>query len=265
MCHSENMATIKAMEEGVVNSTAVMVPCPWFPEAAAYAKENPKADVGIHLTLTNEWGKYRWGSVLPKGEVSSLLTCEGYLHGESPDVSKNVKAEEVEKELRAQIERAIAFGINPTHLDSHMGSLFWDRADLFEVYLKLGREYKLPILLNEKFFGYMIPGEDHSAKFKKHLNDKDLVITDKVMMDPGMKTREELFSFYNEQLSSLVPGLNVMLMHLGFNDEELNGITARAKNRQWDLEYFTSDECREILKDNDIKLVTWRDVGKVME
>ena len=264
MCHSENMATIKAIEEGVVNSAAIMVPCPWFPEAALYAEKHPKVDVGVHLTLTNEWGKYKWGPVSNVAEVPSLITLEGFMHEECPDVSKNAKADEVEKELRAQIEKAIAHGMNPTHFDSHMGCLFWDREDLFKIYLKLGKEYKVPVLLNTDFFSYMVQGEDHSDKFVKHLDDKDLVIAKKVMMDPGKRTREDLFKYYNEELSSLVPGLNVMLMHLGFNDEELRGITARAKNRQWDLEYFTSKECKKILEENSIKLVTWREVGAVM-
>lgn len=264
MCHSENMATIKGMEEGVVNSASAMVPCPWFHEAATYAKNNPNADIGLHLTLTNEWGKYHWGPVSDSIEVPSLINSNGHMHEECQDVSENAKVDEVEKELRAQIEKAIALGLNPTHFDSHMGCLFWDREDIFRVYIKLGKEYKVPILLNEGFFSYMTEGEDYSEQFMKYLDDEELVVAKKVMMDPGKRTQKELYKYYDDELSSLETGLNVMLMHLGFNDEELRGITARAKNRQWDLEYFTSEKCKKFLEESDIKLVTWKEVGAVM-
>lgn len=264
MCHSENMATIKGMEEGVVNSASAMVPCPWFHEAATYAKNNPDADIGLHLTLTNEWGKYHWGPVSDSKDVPSLINSKGHMHEECQDVSKNAKVEEVEIELRAQIEKAIALGLNPTHFDSHMGCLFWDREDIFKIYIKLGKEYNVPILLNEGFFSYLTEGENYSDRFMKYLDDDDLVITKKVMMDPGKRKRKDIFKYYDDELSSLESGLNVMLIHLGYEDEELRGITARAKNRQWDLEYFTSEKCRKILKDNNIKLVSWREVGAVM-
>lgn len=266
MCHSENLATIKAMEDGVVNSASIMVPCPWFTEAAQYTKEHPDLDIGIHLTLTNEWGKYKWGTVADACEVPSLIAENGYMHSECPDVSKHAKVEDVEKELRAQIEKAIAAGVKPTHFDSHMGCLFYDRADLFEVYINLGKEYGVPTMVNKEFFTYMIPGEDHTAKFIKYFEDPELIITNKVMMDPGIKSKEELFKFYTSLISSqLVSGLNVMINHVGYNDEELRGITARAKNRNWDLEYFTSDQCRKALKENNIQLVTWREVGTLIK
>ena len=264
MCHSENLATIKAMEEGVVNSASLMATCPWFTEAAQYSINHPDLDIGMHLTLTNEWGRYKWGTVADACEVPSLITSEGFMLEECFDVSKNAKIDEVETELRAQIEKAIKQGVNPTHFDSHMGCLFWDREDIFQVYLKLGKEYKVPVLLNEGFFSYMTEGKDYSEKFLKYLDDKELVVAREVMMDPGENTREGLFKYYTNELTSLESGLNVMLVHVGLNNEELRGITARAKTRQWDLDYFTSEKCKSILKENNIKLVTWREVGAVM-
>src|SRR5687767_12588442 len=118
MAHSVNAASIKAMETGLVNSASIMVPCPWFPEIAAYARRNPNADLGLHLTLTSEWELFRWGSVLSKDRVPTLFDRTGYLYVTEDVAAANIDPKEAEAEIRAQIERARAFGIQPTHLDS---------------------------------------------------------------------------------------------------------------------------------------------------
>src|ERR1700722_16307725 len=116
--HSANAASIEALESGAVNSASIMVPCPWFPEIADYAKSHPQIDFGLHLTLTSERVYYRWGPVASKDKVPSLLDENGYFHHDwSRDTHINPK--DAELELRAQIERALAMGVRPTHLDSH--------------------------------------------------------------------------------------------------------------------------------------------------
>src|SRR5688500_12383661 len=139
MAHSVNAATIKGFESGLVNSGSIMVPCPWFAEIAAYARANPQADLGLHLTLTSEWTTFRWGPVTPKDRVSSLLDKNGYFQLTETEAAAKADPKEVELEIRAQIERARASGIQPTHLDSHMGTLYQNKA-LFEIFLKVARE-----------------------------------------------------------------------------------------------------------------------------
>src|SRR6267378_983818 len=120
--HSVNAATIQALESGLVNSASLMVPCPWFPEIADYAKSHPAADFGLHLTLTSERVYYRWGPVASKDKVPSLVDQNGYFHHDwSPET--HIDPKEVEIEIRAQVARAFAMGVKPTHLDSHQNRL----------------------------------------------------------------------------------------------------------------------------------------------
>src|SRR6201981_3985119 len=124
MNHSVNRATSEALEKHWITSASILVPCPWFLEAANFAKAHPDADLGIHQALNSEWTQFRWGPVSSRDKVPSLLDDQNYLPLDTPDVVKNAKPAEVEAELRAQIERAQKFGVHVTHLDTHMGGLF---------------------------------------------------------------------------------------------------------------------------------------------
>src|SRR5206468_8962519 len=117
VAHSVDAASFDALDKGVISSASIMMPTPWVAEVAAYARAHPNADLGLHLTLTSEWETYRWGSVESKDKVPSLLDSAGTFPNEDAPVAKNAKQTEVERELRAQIERALGLGIHPTHVD----------------------------------------------------------------------------------------------------------------------------------------------------
>jgi predicted glycoside hydrolase/deacetylase ChbG (UPF0249 family) len=142
--HSQDRASFAALDRHAASAASIMVPCPWLTEVAEYAKAHPGADLGLHLTLTSEWQSYRWGPVASLNEVPGLLGADGNLWPDVPFVAKHASSAEVEKEIRAQVERAMKVGIRPTHLDSHMGTLFG--AAYFPVYVKVAREYGLPFL-----------------------------------------------------------------------------------------------------------------------
>jgi chitin disaccharide deacetylase len=261
MAHSVNAATIKAFESGLVNSGSIMVPCPWFSEIAAYARANPQADLGLHLTLTSEWTSFRWGPLTPKDRVSSLLDKDGYFYLTETEAASHADPKEVELEITTQIERARASGVQPTHLDSHMGTLYQNKA-LFEVFLRVARKYKLPVRVARTWFS--------RADFLPEILKADDVYIDRVLdINPGVAANDWA-RFYGDAIKNLEPGVTEVVIHLAYDDGEMRGATFNhpdwgAAWRQRDFEFFTSKTFRKLLQENQIKLITWRELGKLVK
>jgi predicted glycoside hydrolase/deacetylase ChbG (UPF0249 family) len=262
MSHSINSATFQTLDAGAINSASIMIPCPWLPEVAAYARSHPNADLGLHLTLNSEWTAYRWGPVTSKDRVPSLLDKDGYFYNSTQEASAKINPREAEMELRAQIERARAVGIQPTHLDSHMGLLFQTR-DLLTVLMRVARDYKLPVLLSPDF---AIMGGD-TTLFAGVLKPSDILIDHIVTIMPDVPP-ERWGQFYEEKIKQLQPGVTEMIFHLGHDEAELRGAMAGfdgwgAAWRGRDTDYFMSDAFRRLLRENNVQLVTWREIGKL--
>jgi len=258
VAHSVNEATIKAFASGLVTSGSIMIPCSWVPEIAAYARANPQADLGLHLTLTSEWRDYRWRPLLA-GSVPSLLDENGYLYLTESEAASKIKVDEVDKELRAQIERARKLGIQPTHLDSHMGTLYQSR-ELFETLLKIARENKLPIRVSKEMFTRM-------NYLPNILKPEDVVLDHIITIDPSV-SNDGWAKYYSDELKSLSPGVTEMVIHIAHDDAEMKAITVDHPNwgaawRERDFQFFTSEAFRKVLEENKIKLITWRDLRKV--
>src|SRR4030095_15750766 len=149
VAHSVNSASFKAMQTGAVNSGSIMVPCPWFSEVVSYIKENPKADLGLHLTLTSEWNYYKWGPVTPSSAVPGLVNKNGFLYASADSVVMLASPAEVEQEIRNQVKKSIQMGIDPTHLDAHMGTLF-SSPGFMKAYIKVGKEFNIPVMLSHQ-------------------------------------------------------------------------------------------------------------------
>jgi chitin disaccharide deacetylase len=260
VAHSEDAASSDALDQGAVTSASIMIPCPWLLEVAAYAKGHPDADLGLHLTLTSEWKTYRWGPVASKDQVPSLLDPTGYLYPDTPQAIGTLKPAEVEREIRAQIDRAIALGIHPSHLDSHMGTLF-SRPDLFAIYVKIAHEYKLPFLA--------FIGPDTPTALSAVLSDKDVLLNSIVIADPSIRP-EAWKDFYLNAIKNLKPGVTEFIVHLGHDDAELQAITLDhadygAAWRQRDYEVVTSPEFKQALAANHIILIRWKDLKKLLQ
>jgi predicted glycoside hydrolase/deacetylase ChbG (UPF0249 family) len=258
--HSEDAASFDALDKGAASSASIMIPCPWLTEVAAYAKAHPDADLGLHLTLTAEWKSDRWGPVASKDTVPSLFDPDGYLWPETEPAVQHIKADEAERELRAQVERAIAIGIHPTHLDSHMGVLF-SRPDLFAAYVKIAREYKLPFL---GMLGPMV-----SPEMRKSLSDKDIFPDAIIIAGPGLAPAGWK-DFYVNAIKNLKPGLTEIIVHLAHDDAEMQAVTVDhpdygAAWRQRDYDAITSPELKRALQDNHVILIHWKDIKKLIQ
>ena len=249
MCHSVNAATFKALDEQAITSASVMVPCNWFSEAAGYASRNAGRDLGIHLTLTSEWTQYRWR---PLTGGASLVDATGHFLSRAP--ASGWKLEEARLELSAQIEQARHAGLVPTHLDSHMLSVF-SNADLARSYFDLGRQSGIPFFVSRP----LIPGLENL------ITDTDIVVDNVFSLRPGLPEREWK-QYYLRVLESLKPGLNVLIVHLGYDDTELQAVTAGhafwgAGWRQRDYDAIMSEEFRAAVKEHNIQLVGWNQLN----
>jgi chitin disaccharide deacetylase len=259
VAHSEDIASFDALDKHAATSASIMVPCPWLTEVADYAKSHPGSDLGLHLTLTSEWKTYRWGPVESKDKVPSLLDPSGYLWPDSEPAVQHIKADEAEREIRAQVEHAIAMGIHPTHLDSHMGVLF-SRPDLVALYVKVAHEYKLP------FLGML--GPNAPPAMRAAFSDKDILVDSVVIAGPNVPAADWR-RFYLDAIKNLKPGLTEFIVHLAHDDAELQAITVDhpdygAAWRQRDYDVITSVDFKKALDDNRVILVHWSDLKKLL-
>lgn len=256
--HATNAASLRALEEGHVSSASVMAPTPWVAEVARWAREHPDHDLGMHLTLTSEWDNVRWGP-LADG-TTSLTEASGYFHGQCYNTSAAMDTAEVRRELLAQIALARHLGLEPTHLDSHMGCLIYD-SRLFEVYLKVARETGIPAMV-----GRIEDGDPTLAEQKKLLGPEDLVV-DGVY---GLGFQDYLDGpeqYYLNLLDTLPAGLHVLLVHLATDGAESAAMAGGVEGwgsrwRQLDLNFLRGDAFRERMERQRIQMTTWREVTR---
>ena len=255
MAHSVNRATLEALEKGWITSSSILVPCPWFAEVASWARAHPDADLGIHLALNSEWTTFRWGPISGREAVPSLLDKDGYLPLE--DVSR-AKPAEIDRELRAQVDKAKAAGVHLTHFDSHMAKLF-GQPDFFELYRKLGRDYSMPLLMER------VGSRGGAASaWATHADD---ALVDLVLSHDETVPAAEWQAAYETKLKKLGPGVYELILHLAYDDDEMRGATFDhpgwgAGWRQRDLDVVRSDSFRAFLKAQGFVLIGWKELGR---
>jgi len=249
MCHSVNLAFRTAMRTGILSNASLMVPPPWFEEAAEIAREQHPFSVGVHLTLTAEWDLYRWKPVLPQPEVSTLVDPRGYFwHNTREFLAGNPDLQQVERELRAQIDIALDRGVDVAYLDAHMNTALSTPA-LTQITTQLAAEYRLPIS--------MTYGEE-------------LVVADPTRLDMFHIPPSEKLQCVVDGLEALTPGFWMMLFHPGLNTVEMDAIKGgrpqrlvrwnTADHRSAETRVLISPQAREVVTRRQIQLVTYRDM-----
>lgn len=278
MTYDSNTGAIEAMTHGVASSCSVMMPCPWVPAFVHFLKQHPEMDAGLHLTLTAEWKEYRWPPVSGKSSVPGLTDGEGDLWPSVEEVVKHASADEVDKEIRAQLERAVNMGFRPTHIDSHMGTLFASPA-FAERYIRLGIEKGIPV---------MYPG-GHNTLIKQETGSTDEFMNrarsiGKQLWKAGLPVLDDLFNdsynwkyqgsdsdnadsirkyktaYYKQALASLKPGVTMVIMHCTNVSPTFKYISDSGTTRLGDLLAMTDPELRKYITTNGFIITTWREL-----
>ena len=262
MCHSANTAGISALEKGIVTCGSVMVPCPWFLEIAEYSRNHPEADLGLHLTLTSEWKHYRWRPVAPFSLVKGLIDEEGFMHHGVREVYANASAKEAEAEVRAQIEFALKHGMKPTHLDSHMGTLYYN-PEYLQMVLRLSEEYDIPFMFfrASEEMAQQLPENARQPfmQVSQMMEKRGVPLLDALPEIP--KTPVEKYGeAYRELIKNLKPGLSLVIVHLADESREYERITGSYPRRLAEYKLFTDPAMKKFIDAQDVKLIGWKDL-----
>ncbi len=263
MSHASNLGATESLEQGVVTSVSVMMPCPWVPEFVNYLKEHPRVDAGLHLTLNSEWSLYRWGPLAGKAAVPGLCDPDGYFWHPVQETARHATADEVEREIRAQIDKAEAMGFHPTHIDTHMGALV-ARPDFLERYMKVGVEKHLCVLA---VGGHRQFASVENAEAMQQIQDRI-----KKVWDAGLPVIDDLHTAsygwkegpksarFIDMLKSLKPGVTMVIVHCSRPTEEFPLITGSSALWFEDLKAMTDPEVRKTMQEEKIFTTTWREL-----
>jgi len=270
MAHSIDKASFEALEKGWVTSAGVLVPRPWYPQVMRWSRSHPNAEFGIRHDLNADWSSYRWRPISGLQKESGVTDPGGYLSSSSNYVAQHAVPSEVEGELRAQIDMAKRAGIKITHLDNHMRTMLSTPA-LFQSYWKMGQEYGLPIVLpnqqvKQRGVATQKPGVLNFGGVDVDL--ASLPVDREIEIMPGL-AKQDWLSAYEKTLDALPPGVYLLSVHLGYNDDELQAMTWDHPNwgaewRQNDMDVVSSPEFQKFLKDKGFILVGWRDLQKAI-
>lgn len=263
MSHDSNVGTWRALDEGAANSVSIMMPCPWVPEFAKYVRENPEVDAGLHLTLTSEWDLLRWPPLAGKPIVPGLTDEEGCLWDNVPLVIENASPDEVEIEIRAQIERARNLGFEPTHMDSHMGTLF-AHMPFLERYIKVGIDEQIPV---------MFPGGHNTMVGENPLRrSEEFLAYGKQIWDGGLPVLDDLHSAsydwkeedkvdkYVDVIRNLQPGVTMVILHCTQTFENFDLISTSGTLRRGDLKAMLDPEIKRVIEEEGIVMTTFREL-----
>lgn len=268
MCHAANLGAFEALRRGPATCGSIMVPCPWFQEAVELAKQSPELDLGVHLTLNAEWPHYRWGPVAGRAAVPSLLDDQGFLPRTSIETVQRAKPDEVEIELRAQVEMALEAGIDVTHLDSHMGTAFFP--PFLDVYRRLAEEFRLPVFAARPDAQALKAAglEGAEAILKRLIESLDAAgfpILDGFDANSLGFAEGEGRAHNLERIQGLGKGVSYVICHPARGGEELTSITPdSAHQRDFERQFYGGEEGARALEAAGVKRVGMRAIRELV-
>lgn len=257
MCHASVQAFKDLWEFGTITSGAVMVPCPWFPAVAQMCRENPKIDMGVHATLNAEWEAYRWSPLSTRDQASGLMNADGYFHQWQPAVYENARPQAVEREVNAQIECALAAGIDVTHVDSHMGTIMHPK--FVQSYLQAGASRLIPNMVPRASAQGFWMMRDEQTPIWNQLELQGLPMLDGLFALPLEHDNDHL-GMAKKLLSELPKGISHFILHPSIDTPELRAICPDWKARAANYKAFMNDELKTFIEKEDIKLIGYRQI-----
>lgn len=268
MCEATLSAYDDLLDFGLISSAAVMVPCPWFPQTADYCRKHPEIDMGVHLTLNCEWDGYRWGPISTREVSSGLMDEEGYFYRRQPPVQERADVQAARVELKAQIDRALAAGIDATHIDSHMGTIAHDK--FLGSYVELAESYRLPptILFRGDKVGFRARGldDDLSAQaeaLSAAFEAKGIPLLDHEYGLPLDKP-ENRFEQAKQAFENLRPGITHFYLHAAKDTPELRAIAPDWQSRVADYDVFLRRDLRDFIRKQGIHIIGNRALRDLM-
>ncbi len=268
MCQASVTAFADLVEVGLVSSGAAMVPCPWFPAVAAYCRATPGVDLGVHLTLTSEWGSYRWGPISTRDPASGLLDGEGYFHRRSEGVQAQGDAAAVQGETEAQVARALAAGVDVTHLDTHMGTVAHPR--FVAGFVQVALQHRLPAMIPRldeagwRAFGMDAEMAALAARFVAELEAQGMPLIDHLVGLPLEEDPGDRLALAQQELGALPPGLTHFIIHPAADTPELRAITGSWRSRVADYEVFRRPEMKAWVKGEGLHVVGYRALRRLL-
>ena len=263
MCSEANEAVIPYLLNDQIQSASAMVPCPWFNDIADWYKKHPEMDIGLHLTLTSEWKNYRWGPVSNPSSVPELIDPEGYLWRGVIDVASRTPVAIIEKEVRAQIERAYKRGIKPGHIDTHMGTLY-SKVEYAEAFFNIAMEYGIPANVIEftpdRVQKFRKQGYPITARLIESGRKYTLPKLDDFSSVPDGKTYQNKKENFFDLIQNMEPGITEIIFHPSINSEGLKKITNSWQQRVWESKMFSDPEVIQFLKNEGIIFTNWKEM-----
>ena len=269
MCEEANVSAQNYLKEGHIQSAAIMMPCAYAKDMIQWAKKNPDQDIGLHLTLTSEWKTWRWPSLTPIEEVPGLIDEEGKLWRSVVGVAMNASPEEVEKEVRAQLEQALAWGYRPDHIDTHMGTLY--AHPLYtKAYLAVAEEYQIPAMVidlskPEVLEGFRSQGYPMNDEMVGYVNAYSLPKLDYFYSAPNGDSYEDKCQKFFDLIHTIEPGLTEIIFHPSEGTENLKTITNSWKQRVWEAQMFADPKVKDFLKEKGVIFTNWKEIMRRFE